>query len=203
MILNGCFGPSVNGSGHVVSETRNVSDFTNVSLEGAGHVLLQQGGAESVTVTGDDNLLPDLETVVQGGTLVLREKNGVRLNPSKDIVFKVTVGKLDGLSLSGSGDVEAKGIQSGKMKIDLSGSGEVSAEGSADDLDLTISGSGQYHGDKLKSKRTRVEISGSGGAMVASSDTLDATINGSGSVEYAGMPQVHQSINGSGSIRQR
>jgi hypothetical protein len=203
VIANGCIGPSVGGSGHVISETRNMSGFSNVSLEGSGHLIIEQGGAESLTVTGDDNLLSHIETEVRGSTLVLGEKDGVSLSPSQDIVFKVTLRKLDNLEVSGSGAAQAKGLQSAKLQIDLRGSGEVSAEGSGDDLDVTIAGSGRFRGDSLKSKRTRVDISGSGSAVVASSDTLDATISGSGSIEYVGAPEVHQSISGSGSVRQR
>jgi hypothetical protein len=203
VMANGCFGPSVSGSGHVISEPRNVSGFSNVSLEGSGRLVIEQGGAESLMVTSDDNLMSEIEAEVRGGTLVLGERNGVNLRPSRDIVFKVTLRKLDDLDVSGSGTAQAKGIQGAKMKIDISGSGEVSAEGSDDDLDVTISGSGRFRGDGLKSKRTRVDISGSGSAVVASSDTLDATVSGSGSIEYVGAPRVHQSISGSGSVRQR
>jgi hypothetical protein len=204
VIANGCFGPGVSGSGHVISETRNVGGgFSGVSLEGTGRVVIEQGGTDSLTVTGDDNLLNYIETDVRGNTLVLDEKSGVRLSPSQDIVFKVTLRKLDNLDVSGSGAAQAKGIQGAKMKIDISGSGEVSAEGSDDDLDVTISGSGRFRGDSLKSRRTRVDISGSGSAVVASSDTLDATVSGSGSIEYIGDPHVHQDISGSGSVRKR
>jgi hypothetical protein len=79
VILNGCFGPSVSGSGRVMSETRNVSGFSNVSLKGSGRVVIEQGAAESLTVTSDDNLLKYVETEVRGSTLVLGQKNGVRL----------------------------------------------------------------------------------------------------------------------------
>jgi hypothetical protein len=206
VIASGCFGPSsptIGGSGHIVSETRNVSGFSSVVLTGSGRVVIDQGGTESVTVTGDDNLLNNVVTEVQGSTLMLGQKSGVSLSPSKDIVYKVTLKKLDSLDNSGSGAVEAKGLQSARMKIHITGSGEVSAEGAADDLDIHITGSGQFRGDGLKSKRTSVDISGSGGAAVASSETLDATITGSGSIEYAGNPQVHQNITGSGSVRKR
>jgi hypothetical protein len=203
VICSACFGPSISGSGRMSSETRNVSGFSKVSLGGSGRVVIEQGGAESLTVTGDDNLLNQIETEVRGGTLELREKNGVRLSPSQDIVFKVTMKKLDALDISGSGVAEAKGLQNAKMKVEISGSGEVSAEGTADDLDISISGSGRFRGDGLKSKRTRVEISGSGSALVASSETLSADLSGSGSIEYVGDPQLRQNISGSGSIRRR
>jgi hypothetical protein len=203
VIANGCIGPSVGGSGHVISETRNMSGFSNVSLEGSGRLVIEQSGVESLTVTGDDNLLNYVETGVRGNTLVLGEKSGVSLSPSKDILFKVTLRKLDALEISGSGVAEAKGIQSAKLKVELSGSGEVSAEGAADDLDIAISGSGRFRGEGLKSKRTTVDISGSGSAVIASNETLNATVSGSGSIEYVGNPRVHQDISGSGSIRKR
>jgi hypothetical protein len=203
VIANGCFGPSVSGSGRVISQTRDVSGFSNVSLEGIGRVVIEQGGTESLTVSGDDNLLHYIETDVRGSTLVLGEKSGVRLSPSQDIVFKVTMRKLNALDISGSGVAQASGLQSAKIKIDISGSGEVSAEGVADDLDINISGSGRFRGGSLKSKRTRVDISGSGSAVVASSETLNAIVSGSGSIEYIGDPQLHQDISGSGSIRKR
>ena len=203
VIVNGCFGPSVSGSGRVISETRNVSGFSGVSLEGSGRVVIEQGGAESLTVAADDNLLNHIQTEVRGSTLVLGEKRGISLSPTGDIVFKVTLRKLDTLDVSGSGVAEAKGLQSAKMKIGISGSGEVSAEGAADDLDINISGSGRFRGAGLKSKRTSVDISGSGSAEVASSETLNAMISGSGSVEYVGDPRIHQDISGSGSIRKR
>jgi hypothetical protein len=203
VIATGCFGPSVSGSGHVASETRNVSGFSNISLAGSGRLIIDQGGAESLTVTADDNLLNYIETEVRGSTLELREKSGVSLSPSKDIVFKVTLRKLDNLTVSGSGVAEARGLQIAKLRIDISGSGEVSADGAGDDLDINISGSGRYRGESLKSKRARVEISGSGSAVVASSETLDAIVSGSGSIQYVGDPQVHQNISGSGSVRKR
>jgi Putative auto-transporter adhesin, head GIN domain len=66
VIVNGCFGPSISGSGRVMSETRDVSGFSNVSFEGSGRLVIEEGGAESLTVTGDDNLLKYIETEVEG-----------------------------------------------------------------------------------------------------------------------------------------
>jgi hypothetical protein len=203
VIVNGCSGPGISGSGRVKSERRDVSGFSNVSFEGSGRLVIEVGDAESLTVTGDDNLLKYIETQVRGSTLALGETSGVSLSPSKDIVFKVTLRKLDSLDISGGGAVEARGLQNAKMKIGISGSGEVSAEGAADDLTIDISGSGRFRGDSLKSKRTRVDISGSGSAVVSSSETLSAILSGSGSIEYVGDPKVDQNISGSGSIRKR
>jgi hypothetical protein len=203
VLAGGCFGPIVTGSGKVVTETRNVSGFSAVSLEGSGRLVIEQTGTESLTITGDDNLLPYIESSVSGKTLTLGEKDGTSISPSKDIVFKLTVKSLNNIDISGSGTADAKGLQAQALKVDISGSGEVSADGAADELNLGISGSGRYRGNTLRSKRARVDISGSGSAVLAVSEKLDANVSGSGSIEYIGDPQIQQDISGSGSVRKR
>ena len=180
-----------------------MSGFSAVSLDGSGRLVVEQTGSESLTVTGDDNLLPYIETYVSGKTLTLGEKSGTNISPSKDIIFRLTVKSLDNIDISGSGAADVKGVQGQALKIDISGSGEVSAEGAADEVNVGISGSGRYHGDTMRSKRARVDISGSGSALLAVSEKLDANVSGSGSIEYVGDPQVHQDISGSGSVRKR
>ena len=202
LLAVGC-GPIVAGSGKVITEPRNVSGFSAVSLNGSGRLVIEQTGSESLTVTGDDNLLPYIESSVSGKTLTLGEKSGTNISPSKDIVFKLTVKSLDNIDISGSGAADVKGVQGRALKIAISGSGEVAAEGAADELNVGISGSGRYHGETLRSKRARVDISGSGSALLAVSEKLDANVSGSGSIEYVGNPQVHQDISGSGSVRKR
>jgi hypothetical protein len=203
VLAAGCFGPVVTGSGKVITEPRNVSGFSAVSLDGSGRLVIEQTGSESLAITGDDNLLPYIESNVSGKTLTLGEKSGTNISPSKDIVFKLTVKSLDNSDISGSGAADVKGVQGHALKIDISGSGEVSAEGAEDELNVGISGSGRYRGDTLRTKQARVDISGSGSALLAVSEKLDANVSGSGSIEYVGDPQIHQDISGSGSVRKR
>jgi putative autotransporter adhesin-like protein len=199
----GCDIAGVPGSGNVVSETRPVSGFSSVDLSGAGEVIVDRNGTESLTVSADDNLLPYLTTDVRGGVLTLGTKPGTNVNPSKRIVYKLTAKDLDGLSVSGSGSVEATGIKSARLLVDVSGAGQLHVSGSADQQDIAISGSGDYRAPDLDSKVATISISGSGNAALTVSDKLDANISGSGSVEYTGGAIVTQHISGSGSIRKR
>ena len=202
--IGACVINAVSGSGNITTELRTVPSFSNVSLSGSGQVILEQTGTESLTVTTDDNLLPYIRTEVKGNTLELGFKDLMtNLRPTHDIVFKLTVKTLEGLDISGSGRVDAKGLNPGPLTIGISGSGEVSAEGTVDDLGLTISGSGNYRGEHMRSKRATIGISGSGGALVAASEQLKADVSGSGSIEYVGDPQVSQHTSGSGSVRKR
>jgi putative autotransporter adhesin-like protein len=204
VLMGGCMMVGIAGSGNIVTEPRTVSGFSTVSLSGSGQVLIDQNGTEALTVTTDDNLLPYIKTEVRGDTLELGTKDPMtNLNPTGDIIFKLSVKHLDELNISGSGKADLKGVSEDHLRIRISGSGDVTAQGAASDLDLRISGSGDYRGDALKSKQATVGVSGSGNALVSASDTVDARVSGSGAVEYVGDPHVTQSVSGSGSVRRR
>jgi hypothetical protein len=204
LFLGGCMLNAVAGSGKIVTEPRTVSGFSAVSLSGSGHLTIEQNGTEALTVTTDDNLLPYIKTEVRGNTLELGMKDPMtNVNPTNDVIFKLSVKKLAELNVSGSGKADVKGLTQDRLQVRISGSGDVTAAGAADDLDLRISGSGGYRGDTLKSKQATVGVSGSGSALVSASDTVDANVSGSGSVEYLGDPRVSQHVSGSGSVRRR
>jgi hypothetical protein len=168
-------------------------------------LIVEQTGTESLTITADDNLLPYIKADMKGNTLELGIQNWMTsLRPTADIVYNLTVKKLEDIRVSGSGRVTAKGLNADRLNIRISGSGEVLAQGGdVTDLDLRISGSGDYRGAELKSKTASLRVSGSGSATVAASEKLNADISGSGSVDYIGDPIVRQHVTGSGSVRRR
>jgi hypothetical protein len=204
VFTSACMFTGIAGSGKILTEPRTVSGFSAVSLSGSGHVIVDQTGTESLTVTTDDNLLPYIKTEVHGNTLELGTKDPMtNLNPTEDIVFKLTVKNLDDVRISGSGQADVKGLTENQLQVRISGSGDMTGQGTVDNLDLRISGSGSYSGQQLQSKRATVGVSGSGSVVVNASDTLNANVSGSGSVEYVGDPQVTQNVSGSGSVHRR
>ena len=202
-LVGACVFDSIQGSGKIVTEPRTVAGFSRVSLSGSGHLIVDQSGTESLVITTDDNLMPYIRAEVRGNTLELGSRPMTSLRPTDDIIFRLTVKQLDGLEVSGSGQVDAKGVNVDGMRIRISGSGDVAAQGSANDLDLSISGSGAYRGDEMKTKRATAGLSGSGRAVVAVDETLNASVSGSGSIEYIGNPQVSEHTSGSGSVSRR
>ena len=85
--------------------------------------------SDGVTVQGDDNLLEYVETTVEAGALVVRVRPGYRLQPSPEI--DVDVSELDGVSLTGSGDVVAEGVDSDVLALAVTGSGDLTCSGAA------------------------------------------------------------------------
>ncbi len=56
------------GSGHIASESRIVGDFQAIAIEDSMDLAVLQGSQTAVRVQADDNLLPLLQTVVDGGS---------------------------------------------------------------------------------------------------------------------------------------
>jgi hypothetical protein len=204
-LLSGCAFSfnQTKGSGTSATETRDVANFSSISLHGVGKLNIKQTGKESLTITAEDNLLPLIETTVADGKLIIGPKKGVSISPTKPIEFVVEVKDLQGLEMSGAGELEMKDLQTKRLKIDLSGVGQINLSGKVEELVLDMSGAGSFQGTDLKTKKANLNCSGVGSAVVNVSNSLDVTVSGAGSVEYLGSPEVKTSISGVGSVKKR
>ncbi|MDF2729359.1 MAG: hypothetical protein K0T01_1145 [Acidimicrobiia bacterium] len=202
ILCGSCIRPGVEGSGNVITESREVSDFNEIVLGGTGRVVVDVTGTESLTIEAEDNIMPFLETRVSNGRLRLETNRSI--SPTVEIVYTITAETLDGLVISGSGVVEAEGVDSTDVRVDISGSGDVVVAGTLSGLlSVSISGSGEFDGESLTAPEGRVDVSGSGNAVVNVTDDLDVSVSGSGEVQYLGEPNVHSSVSGSGTVTPR
>jgi len=208
------------GSGNVKSESRSVSGFNHVIVDGVGTLNITQGGSESLTIQAEDNLLPLLDSNVSGGTLEIGPTPNAQVIPTKPIEYDLTVKQLQGVEVTGATDVKASSLDAdqlnltvtgashmnlgrvttGSLTVDVTGSGEVDLSGQAPKQTITISGSGKYLASNLASEQATVEVTGAGDCELRVSSHLSATITGSGHVTYTGTPTVDERITGAGTI---
>jgi hypothetical protein len=215
-------GEQVQGSGRIVKQVRQVGNFNGLSLGLPGHVELRIGNSEGITIEADDNLLPLVETVVEGGTLKIRptkrnlnlRSESIRVVVQARSIERLALGgagsidadplrgrKLD-VDLGGSGTIRLKGVESDTMAVSLGGSGDLqAARGAVGKLTVSIGGSGDVDLGRVQTNSASVTIAGSGEATVWPRKELSATIAGSGDVNYYGDPQVSKSTVGSGGVR--
>lgn len=104
------------------------------------------------------------------------------------------------ISLAGSGDVTAQGLQGGDFAYSLAGSGNANLGGAVKHFNASLAGSGDIIAKQLSCDTCRVSIAGSGDVTVSAKSRLDATIAGSSDVRYFGNPKVHTTVIGSGTI---
>ncbi|MCB8985697.1 MAG: DUF2807 domain-containing protein [Ardenticatenaceae bacterium] len=194
---------TVAGSGNVQTETREVSGFTAVSLQGFGQVVIDQNGSETLTITADDNFLPYITTEVRGGTLVIATTEKVLFTDVTELSYQISAKALNMVEVAGAGSMDVHNLSTDKWQVKIPGAGSVTVDGQTTTQTVEINGAGNYNGENLSSQETTIHSSGAGMAVVQVSDTLDVTIDGLGGVEYIGNPTVTQKINGVGTVKQR
>lgn len=203
----------------------DLPSFDEIALRTSATVYLTQGSPQKVTVEGDEDDLEELEIEVNGDRLEIKRKGSdswFNWGSSGDITVYVTVPKIDGISVSGSGkiigenkinagDLDLSVSGSGKMELDteneftdisISGSGSVYLKGQTAEVEMSISGSGRIRGEDFKAKVVKAKISGSGSCEIHAVEEIDARISGSGSIYYTGSPdKVNSSTSGSGRVK--
>lgn len=214
----------VKGNGNTVTIDRSVGEYDRVALAGWFDVELVDGNEGKLTLTGESNLLEYIKTEVKDGKLTIKQKKGINLKPSnwdEGIVIVVPVESIEGVSLSGSGDIVGKTIlKSNNFKTAISGSGDITLEvesksldasmsGSGDmrlsgrttDFEVSVSGSGDIRAYDLEADFVEAQVSGSADIKVTANEMLKARVSGSGDIRYKGNPKkIDTKSSGSGDI---
>jgi len=212
---------SVTGNGNVSQEERSIESFDKIEINGLGEITVELGEEEALTVEAEDNLLPYLETYVRGTTLVIEIEDGRTIIPTEPVKFYLTVVSLDGVTVSGLGNIFLPKIDTDRFRIDISGAGNIDidsvyadsfdatmsglgdltiGDGQVATQDVTISGSGKYSARTMESDEASITISGLGSATLRVSQYLKVTISGGGDVNYYGNPEVDSEISGIGGL---
>ncbi len=214
------------GSGILESETRDVSDFDAIVIEGFGNVNITQGENEYLEIEAEDNILPHITSKVRNDTLYISyddQRWSRNILPTRTITFDIGVIDLNSIDLSGAADIRMDSLETTQLDLDVSGAGNVEIEnlqakdlnvvysgagkcelaGEVQDQDIRVSGLGSYHAKDLKSQTASVALSGAGDMEVWATDNLYIEVSGAGNVEYWGDPRVSQDVSGVGNIQSR
>jgi len=201
-------------------EVRKLDKFTRISLSISAKVFITQGSECRLEIEADEDDLAKIETEVKNGKLVIKTKSWTS-NLKGNIIIKIIMPELEGLSVAGSGSIIANSkfkcqelnltvTGSGTIKMEkfavrkvdatITGSGNIKLSGElvAGELSLTITGSGNYLAEGLKFDEASIAITGSGSAKVHVVRDLKTNITGSGSVLYQGDPMINANSTGSG-----
>jgi hypothetical protein len=214
-------GKRVRGNGNLKTEQRSLGSFDGVASHGSFNVYVSSG-AQSVKVEAEENLLPYIETYLDGSTLHVETKEDFWLRPSRGIKIFISSPDFKSIHSYGSGDIigQSKITDSSKLVLGVNGSADIKMDVDAPEIETEVNGSGdidlkgetklfktEIHGSgdiramDLQSENTTVKIYGSGNADVFASVKLDVHVAGSGDVRYKGNAQTSSSIAGSGSVK--
>lgn len=213
----------IKGNGNITTQSRSESGFDGVGATAGIMVEVSTGSGFAIELSGDENLMPYIETKVKNGNLVVGVKDGYSINPTKTFVARVKLPVIAAASVAGSGDVVSSGVlntasnlkvsvagsgscklhisNSSAVKASIAGSGNIRMRGATSGLEVSIAGSGNFEGYELQADNASISISGSGGVQTKVDKALKASISGSGDVTYKGSPATTFKSSGSGSLR--
>jgi putative autotransporter adhesin-like protein len=195
-------GKGVRGSGNRKTEKRELAAFKSVEASGAFEVNIVCQQAQSFEIEGDDNLLPLIETDVNGGNLHIHSHT--QYNASKPITIRISVPNLEKFTSAGAGDIHVSGVKNDQLVLSNSGAANIEASGQTKFVDIGTSGAGNIDTSKLVAERAKVTVSGAANVDVYASQQLDVTVSGIGSVTYSGNPPVvNKSVSGIGSVSKK
>jgi len=215
----------VQGSRTAATQRRDVGAFAGVGLGAPFAVVLRAGQREAIEVKADDNILPLVQTRVEGTgskrRLQIDLPRDTRVEPRTPVVVTIDYVRLDDLAVGGAGSITGRSMKATKLDAAIGGSGTIDladldadrlavairgsgafrADGKARALSVSIGGSGRCDAERLVAGDVSVSVGGSGDARVRAETALSASIAGSGNVYYSGaaLPQV--AIVGSGRMK--
>ena len=199
---------TIYGSGNVVTEERDIGDFTGLKVSSGIDVVIRQGKEISLKLEADDNLHEVIITEVDGNTLkiytrknirkarskkvflVYEDLNTIRISSAGDVTGENTLhtGTLD-IDLSSAGDLNLE-VQAEKIRCDISSSGDARLSGSTEVLVASLSSAGDLHAYELNTKKTEVSCSSAGDARVYATEEFNLRSSSAGSIYYKGDGRV-------------
>lgn len=205
-ILSSCRFGCIKGSGHQISETHQMGDFTQIDISGGFKVNLKQDSSLAITVNADDNLMKYIHTSISGDRLRIYSK--INLCSSGEIVINIGVKNLDRIKTSGAVNVNSDGKLTTKdLSIDLngaskinmdinaanvttegSGSAEINLKGQASSHRISLSGSGKIYAFDFVVGSYDIETTGASECEINVLHDLTVNTTGASDIKYRGNP---------------
>jgi hypothetical protein len=201
------------------SETRSLSNFSEVSVGEAISVILIPGNKNEAIVKVRNIDLEDVETNVSGGRLKIELRGNRHRNI--DVEISLTYKYIDEVSVSSAADVVTKGpikstsldisvssagdaeldIIAEEIDVDVSSSGDLTLSGKTSSQRVSVSSAGDYDAYDLDCDEAYVRASSAGSAKINANKKIDAKASSAGSVNYKGDPdKVYVSSSSGGDI---
>ena len=201
LFLAGCRWGGIMGNGHIVTDNRAVSEFSEIEADG-GFRIEWRNGPPSLAITTDQNLLRYINNESVDQQLRLHSRGN--LWPTHHINVAISSPARTGAKLTGAAQLTASQLSGHNFAVESTGAAKVTLDGSVDELVTDMTGASKLAADALQTKTAEISSTGASHAEVNASDTLKVSITGAGKVIYSGNPpHIEKSISGAGSIRHK
>lgn len=202
------------------TEIRKIKDFDAIKVSTGIDLYLTMGDAEEVKIVADDDIIDDIITEVNDGTLriYMKKSNWFGWRGNRTRKAYVTVKELNALSASSGSDVKTENTIKGenlKIKassgsdvemdlfyknvwLDTSSGSDARLSGKVKTFEAEASSGSDIKAQNLESKICKVRGSSGSDISVSVSDELYAKASSGSDIRYSGNPRVKDTDESSG-----
>ncbi|PYK30852.1 MAG: hypothetical protein DME57_05635 [Verrucomicrobia bacterium] len=197
----GCRWNGIVGNGHIVTDTRPITDFSEIEADG-GFQIDWSKGAPSLSITTDENLLSHITSEVEDHRLRLHSHGNIWSHHG--IKVAISSSKREGARLTGAARLTAGQLSGHSFAVESTGAAKIKLDGAVDDLVTDMTGASKLEADALQTKTATISSTGASHAEVNASQSLKVSITGAGKVIYSGtVANVEKHVSGAGSIQRK
>lgn len=160
-----------------------VQRFDNVELRGGGRVTLRNGPVQRVTLMKGSTQFTTFRVEGRGEDRLVIDACNRRCPRRYDLEIEIVTPHLEGVAISGGGEIVARGAFPQRAS-----------------LAAAISGGGRIDLRAASTRSADAAIQGGGSIIVNARERLNAAVNGGGAVFYVGNPKISSAINGGGTV---
>lgn len=220
---DGVFGPRpIVGSGVPAVEGRECAAFDRLKVSHAINAEVTLGTDFDVRISGDDNIVPLVDTDVLDGELRIRMRPDTRVNCKTPLEVTIQVPALRVLDVSGasqatiSGEVDLQSVEaSGASKVvaatvsgedvdaSASGASRIELAGTCQSVTADVSGASTIDLKGLSAATVAVSCSGASTVHVGATESLSGNASGASTVTYTGDTEVAVSTSSASAVKAR
>jgi hypothetical protein len=184
-----------------VSQTRSVSGFDRIRLDGAFSATVTAGKHDTrFVMTGDPDVLARVTTKVSDGLLVVGMRDGDN-HLRGTIKLQIDLPVLRSFKIAGVGNANISGLTGADLELAVPGAASITASGRAGNETLSLDGTGKIDASDVAARDVTASANGVGAIYVQGSGSMVLSVNGVGEIRYKGNPtNVVKHVNGLGRI---
>lgn len=212
------------GSAEAATQSYGVNNFSKMRIAGPFDVHVHVGGSPSARASGPKDALDRLSVEQNGDTLVVKtlpggwggwptgsrgpvvvevsvpDLQGVSITGSGDVTVDRMRGDAVAVALSGSGSLDVGAIDVGTISAVMTGSGDMSLAGKARTASALVTGSGDLKAAGLVADDAQAKLVGSGDLALGARHLVKVVLAGSGDVKISGPAACSVTRSGSGDV---
>ncbi len=178
------------GSGDIITEAREVADFSKVEVEDAFDVRIMQGDEFLVEVRADDNLIERISTQVTNGNLNVEYNGNVNVRNATAEVF-IEMPTIERIKLHDAVDAEVLNFTDLEgLKVVVQDATDLSLSGSAEVLNIEVADASDVNAFSFIANTCNVQVEDASDLEIFCNTLLDGSVEDASTVRYKGYPDI-------------